>query len=351
MSASEKVNVKNQAQDLLRRARNGEDFDQLARSNSQDATGPTGGDLGWYKKGGDGQSQWVAPFESAAFSVSRPGVINRVIETEFGFHVMNVTVAPSKNRYKAAIILKEMIPSDETIDQAYQKAGQFMLEADSYDDFINTASENGYSVFSGNNITSNNSSVGRLDNARQVVTWLYGEASIGDVKDFDLGDEYVVAVYREKMDAGVAKLNDTGIRSRVKLKVENEKKAKYIIDKLGAASGDFQSMAASFDATAQVYTSTELKLGSNSLPNVGVAPVAVGRAFSLQNAGDRTKPISTDLGVVIMELKSKSMPAGITDYTTYVNQIQQRLNANTQLKMNQSVREKADILDKRYKYY
>ncbi|WP_421977312.1 peptidylprolyl isomerase [Roseivirga seohaensis] len=351
MSATEKAQVKAKAEGILRQARNGADFAQLAIENSEDSSGPSGGDLGWYRKGGDAQGQWAEPFENAAFSVNREGVINRVVESDFGYHIMNVTGAPSNNRYKVAMILKELTPSDETIDVAYQKAGQFVLETDSYDEFVNNASANGYSVFSGNNINSNSSSIGRLQNARQIVTWLYGEASVGDVKDFDLGEEYVVAVYRAKVEAGTAKLTDSGVRSQIKLKVENAKKAKYITDKIASASGSLSDMAASFDAIAQVYTDTEVKLSSNSLPNVGVAPAAVGTAFALKNVGDRSKAITTDVGVVIMELKSKNAPAAITDYTTYVNQIQQRALNNAQLKMNQSIREKAEILDKRYKFY
>ncbi|MGW8121759.1 peptidylprolyl isomerase [Roseivirga echinicomitans] len=351
MTAAEKAQVKATAEGILRQARSGADFAQLAILNSEDSSGPTGGDLGWYRKGGDAQGQWAEPFENAAFSVNRTGVINRLIETDFGYHIMNVTGTPSNNRYKVAIILKELTPSDETIDEAYQKAGQFALRTNSYDDFINNAAESGYSVFSGNNINSNSSSIGRLESARQIVTWLYGEAKVGNVKDFDLANEYVVAVYRNKVEAGTAKLTDSGVRSQIKLKVENEKKAKFITDKLASTSGSFTDMAASFDAIAQVYTDTQVRLSANALPNVGFAPVAVGTAFALKNVGDRSKPITTEVGVVIMELKSKDAPASITDYTTYVNQIQQRTQGNAQMKMNQAVRDKAEILDKRYKYY
>lgn len=349
LSLTQKSQVRAKAEGLLRRARNGEDFAQLARENSEDGSGPAGGDLGWYRKGGSGGTQWTEPFENAAFSVNRPGVINRLVESEFGYHIMNVTSAPSKTRYKVAIILKELTPSDETIDEAYQKAGDFVYQADSYNEFVNYASEKGYSVFNADNILSNNSSIGRLDNARQVVTWLYGDASIGDVQDFEMGDEYIVAVYTKKVDAGLADLND--VRAEVKLKVENQRKAKSIQDKLTAASGSLTDMAGSFDALAQVYTDNQVKLGGNSLPNVGAAPMAVGAAFALKNTGDRSKPIETETGVVLMELKAKTEPASITDFTSYVNQVQQRKIANTQLKLNQAVREKADIVDKRYKFY
>jgi peptidyl-prolyl cis-trans isomerase D len=349
LSLTEKADVKAKAQKLLTQARNGEDFAQLARQNSEDSSGPAGGDLGWYAKGGSGQGKWDDAFESAAFSLNRPGVVNRVVESAFGFHIIKVVEAPSKNRYKVAIILKELTPSDETIDEAYKLAGDFLLNANSYDEFVNYAAEKGYSVYNGNNVSSSSNTVGQLADARQMVTWMYGDASIGDVENFDLGDDYVVAVYKGKVEAGLAKLSN--VRSEIKLKVENAKKAKYIQDQLAKASGALSDIAASFDATAQVYSDTQLQLGSNSLPNVGTSPIAIGKAFALKNAGDRSKPIVTETGVVIVDLKSKSEPAAITDYTNYVNAVSQRMASNTQIKLSQSIKGKAEIVDKRYKFY
>lgn len=349
LSLAEKADVKAKAQKLLTQARNGEDFAQLARQNSEDSSGPSGGDLGWYAKGGSGQGKWDDAFESAAFSLSRPGIVNRLVESQFGFHIIKVLNAPSKNRYKVAIILKELTPSDETVDEAYKLAGDFLLNADSYDEFVNYASEKGYSVYNGNNVNANSNTVGQLANARQLVTWMYGDASIGDVENFDLGDDYVVAVYKGKVEAGLAKLSN--VRSEIKLKVENDKKAKYIQDQLATATGALNDIAASFDATAQVYSDTQLQLASNSLPNVGTSPMAIGKAFALKNVGDRSKPIVTETGVVIIDLKAKSEPAAITDYTNYVNQVSQRMASNTQIKLSQSIKGKAEIVDKRYKFY
>jgi peptidyl-prolyl cis-trans isomerase D len=349
LSAMEKAQVKTKAEGLLRQARNGADFAELAKQNSDDSSGPLGGDLGWYGKGGAGSGQWDAAFESAAFSLNRPGIVNRLVESQFGYHIINVVEAPNKNRYKVAVILKEMTPSDETIDEAYKLAGDFMVNANSYDEFINFAAEKGYSVYNGNNVASTSNTVGRLSDARQVVTWMYGEVSKGDLQDFDLGDDYVVAVYRGNIEAGLATL--ANVKSEIKLIVENEKKAKFIEDKLKSTTGTLNDIAASFDATAQVYSNTQIQMASNSLPNIGSAPTAVGKAFALKNAGERTKAIITETGVVVVELKSKSEPAAITDYTNYVNQVSQRMAANTQLKLNQSVREKAEIVDKRYKFY
>ena len=349
MSLAEKTRTRTKANNLLRQARNGADFADLARKNSEDGSGPNGGDLGWYKKGGDNQGKWTEPFEKAAFGARRPGVINRVIESEFGFHIMNVVNAPTKNRYKVATIIVEMTPSFETTNQAYLKVQDFLLNARDYDSFNDYASEQGYSVFSGNNINSNAQSIGRLTGARQLVTWLYGEADRGDVKDFELEDEYVVAVYRYKVEKGTANLND--VRSQIMPKVQAQKKKEYIAAKLNAMSGSVQDMATAYGTDAKFYNTPNLTLNSNTLPNVGNAPEAVGAAFGLGNPGQKTAVIGTDFGVVVVELKSSSRAAEIADYTTYVTQLQQSRSASTQLNLNQSIRESAKIVDERYKFY
>jgi peptidyl-prolyl cis-trans isomerase D len=74
------------AEDLLRRARAGEDFAALARDNSTDeGSAQSGGDLGWFPRG-----RMVPPFEEAAFTIEPGTVGEALVESRFGFHIINV---------------------------------------------------------------------------------------------------------------------------------------------------------------------------------------------------------------------------------------------------------------------
>ncbi len=87
-SDEEKQRVRQRAEDALRRVQAGEDFAALARELSEDTfSGQRGGDLDWF-----GRGQMVGPFEEAAFSTA-PGELAPLTETEFGFHVIQVTDA------------------------------------------------------------------------------------------------------------------------------------------------------------------------------------------------------------------------------------------------------------------
>jgi hypothetical protein len=77
--------ARDKAEDLRRRAEAGEDFDKLAKENSDEpGAKESGGDLGWF-----GRGRMVKPFEEAAFSL-KDNEISEVVESQFGFHVIQV---------------------------------------------------------------------------------------------------------------------------------------------------------------------------------------------------------------------------------------------------------------------
>ncbi len=77
--------VKAKAEDVLKRAKSGEDFSALAKQFSQDkASAQQGGDLGWSER-----KVWVAPFADAAFAM-QPGEIRGPVKTQFGYHILKL---------------------------------------------------------------------------------------------------------------------------------------------------------------------------------------------------------------------------------------------------------------------
>lgn len=71
------------ADEALKRIKAGEDFGTLAKEYSTDpGSKDKGGELGWFKRG-----TMVKPFEEAAFG-QQPGQTSDVIETQFGFHII-----------------------------------------------------------------------------------------------------------------------------------------------------------------------------------------------------------------------------------------------------------------------
>ncbi len=84
-SKEEVAKLKTKAEGLLQQLRQGADFADLAKKNSEDpGSAVKGGELGWIVRG-----QTVKAFEDAAFSL-KPKELSNVITTEYGFHIIQV---------------------------------------------------------------------------------------------------------------------------------------------------------------------------------------------------------------------------------------------------------------------
>jgi peptidyl-prolyl cis-trans isomerase D len=86
---AEREKARAKAETLLAEVRkNPQSFAELARKNSDDeGSAPKGGDLEFF-----GRGQMVKPFEDAAFAL-KPGETSGIVETDFGYHIIQVTGA------------------------------------------------------------------------------------------------------------------------------------------------------------------------------------------------------------------------------------------------------------------
>ena len=86
-SAAEKKAARAKAEQLLAQLqKDPKQFAELARKNSDDpGSGANGGDLDFF-----GRGDMVKPFENAAYAL-KPGQLSGVVESEFGFHIIQLT--------------------------------------------------------------------------------------------------------------------------------------------------------------------------------------------------------------------------------------------------------------------
>ncbi len=98
------MDTESEAIDVINMLNNGDDFAELAKNKSTGPSGPSGGDLGWFKRG-----QMVPPFEKAAFSLNKNEITQRPVQTQFGWHVIKIfdkriPEAPSFESMKSKLI-------------------------------------------------------------------------------------------------------------------------------------------------------------------------------------------------------------------------------------------------------
>jgi peptidyl-prolyl cis-trans isomerase C len=110
--AKAKETARAKADDLLKQAKSGKDFAELAKQNSQDpGSAVNGGDLGYFQQG-----QMVGAFERAAFAL-KPGDISDVVETPFGYHIIKV----ADKQASRAVPIEEVKPQIEQFLQNQQR--------------------------------------------------------------------------------------------------------------------------------------------------------------------------------------------------------------------------------------
>lgn len=85
VNAEQKGIARQRITEIRQRLSDGEDFAALAKKYSDDpSSGANGGDLGWQKRG-----TFVPEFEAVVYNLEK-GQISPIVETEFGFHVIQL---------------------------------------------------------------------------------------------------------------------------------------------------------------------------------------------------------------------------------------------------------------------
>ena len=338
--------VKAEAQKVLREIQGGANFAAMAKKYGEDGTSSRGGDLGWFSKG-----RMVKEFEEAAFSAKKTGLIRKLIKTEFGYHIIDVTVLPTDKQYKIAAIQKEVYPSDETIDEIYRKADFFASNSNTIGEFKQNAEKEGLKVSKAEDVDKNARRISFLSDARQAVTWLYRDAKVGQVSNvIEVGNNhYVVLALASKTEEGIADL--ALVKEQVEKKVQNEKKSKLIREKLNSSKKEnLDEWAIAYGSDANVFSKNGLKFKDAYLPSVKYAPELVGTAFGLKE-GQTSAPVVIDNGVVLVQITKKVTPQEKADYSSEKASLEGKQKSRTSSKVARAVEDQAKVKDNRYKYF
>ena len=127
---------------IRQRIVDGADFTEMAREHSQGPSAPNGGDLGVF-----GRGQMVVPFEEAAFALE-VGEISEIVETQFGYHIIQVTERiPAQTQGLEDVSAEiEQFLTEEARNRAAQEYVQALREAAEVEEFLEIADDAGESA-------------------------------------------------------------------------------------------------------------------------------------------------------------------------------------------------------------
>jgi peptidyl-prolyl cis-trans isomerase D len=336
--------AKDKARKVLSEIKAGALFASKAFEYNNDATKTKGGDLGWFGKGA-----MVKPFEDAVFKATRKGLVNDIIETNYGYHLIDVTGLKNNTTYTVAVIEEEIVPSEATRNQAFRKADAFANGLEGVESFKERAKKENLAVNDAKSLGPNDRRVSNLGDARNLVSWLFRDGKIGKVSAVETVDEtYVVAVMTEAIEKGFKPFE--AVKEEVTPLAKNEAIATAIIAKLAGKTEPLETLAEQFGRDAIVNSSNDLKLSASSMVSVGPDAAAVGKAFSLENGG-RSKPFKGENGVLVIEMKAKTIAPAIADYSSYKLQLNNQAGSRGSYAIGEALKEVAKIEDNRYKFF
>ena len=294
--------VKARAEGLLKQAKSGADFAELAKKNSEDeGTAPNGGDLDFFGKG-----RMVPEFDAAAFAL-KPGETSDLVKTQYGYHIIKV-VDKKEGTTKSLADVRQQINDQLAFERAQAQAGdlaQSLQQQISKPADLDTAAAGRGLQVQESGFFARDEPILSLGASPEVVSRAF-EMNQGAVSGAIATSRGIVFItVTGKNDSYIPKLDE--VKDKVRDEVIKEKarefgrqKAAELAAKVKSAP-DFEKAAKAGGFSAET---TELLTRDAPIPGLGVAPAVTDAAFKLPK-GAVSDPINTDTGSAIVKVVDK----------------------------------------------
>lgn len=347
VNGPDSVQVLQKARELLKQARGGANFAELAKANSQDfGSAPNGGELGWTPKGG-----WVAPFSNAAFK-AKVGEIVGPVRTQFGYHIIKV-IGKDRRELKLATLTMKVKASAQTADLTFKQAEDFAyLTKD--EGFDKAAEFSKYEVRETPEFTKGGMVPGVGFN--ESVNAFAFKSKIGTISSpMSVSKSIGVFMVTGEREEGLRPFED--VKTNVRATALREKKLELVRAKAEEFAKTVTSSSDLVAASPKIDGVTANATGpfkpSDVVPMVGRDPKFVGVALSLK-PGDISKAFAGARGAFVIKLLSRTEldttrfsieKAGLRD------QLMQEKRSRSLNEWQTALRENAEIEDNRDQFY
>lgn len=284
-------------------------------------------------------------------SLKKGVVIGPLVEGDNTYKLYKVTSLSlqTPKKYELMLIEKKLSPSDETKEEVFRQAENFIKNVKKSTQLDVQAQQHALAVADAQ-VGKEDTRIGKLQQVRELVRWIYKEGQVGKVSPvFETENSYVVATVVAHIQAGLAPLEQ--VKEALKDKVLNEQKAKIISAKLQPLSNlPLAEAAAKYGSEAQLSTAQQVKFDHTYLAGIGAINKTIHQAFALE-AGKRSGIIADRHGVMLLEVTQREMPPLPDSW-----QAQQMKQADSEKRMQffqlpKVLEELARVKDDRYKYY
>ena len=356
-NATDSLRVKLEAEDLIFRLNEGEDFALLANtytqdpSNSADPQNLKGGDLGWFNKG-----QLLPEFEIASFEAEKGSIVGPIL-TQYGYHVIKVNdkrTLESSEQVNASHILLTIQPGRGTENELKDTASIFALEATEYG-FFALADSLGLEIQDSNGLRKESIFVDNFGVGRSAVNFAFNNVE-GSTSDAIKNDNFYGVFFLDKVDKETV-ISFEDVKEDLKNEFLSEFKKNYI-KTLAESIKDNNQGEMNLSEIYQDNENLEYVAETNSaligsFESIGKSNFIVGALAGAQE-GDILGPLPTLRGQAFLRVIDIS-DVVMSDFEEKKDSIKFSLLIDRQNAIwgnwLQALRDNADLKDYRYDFY
>ncbi len=315
--------ARERVQGILKQAREGQDFAQLAKQYSEDeGTKNQGGALGEFPK-----EAMVAPFGEVAFATP-PGQISEPVRTRFGWHLIRVTKATegrTRSLEEATEEIRNQLKAEQARSLAYDDAEALYDAASVADDLIGAAGARRLEVRTTEFFSRNDPLKGIAQGADFAQAAF--QLSPGTVSEIlDLGNGYWLLQVAESRPARIPEL--AAVESRVRQDLIQEKQREQARKDAQALLEELKSGVA-WEQAAKKLGLTPRSSGflkrNDPIGDLGPEPEMLRSAFERSGSNPLpSEPIRTSKGYAVIRFGERRSP-DMSGFETERNQIMERL--------------------------
>lgn len=338
--------AKKRADSILNAIKGGADFATMAKQFSTDP--------GSKDKGGEYPSisygQMVPEFNEFVFM--KPVGSRDIVKTQFGYHIIEVLKQKgSSPAYKIGYMAKEIVASEATIEKASLEATKLAAQKDmkSFETYL---AKNGLRKITPTiSVKENDAQIGEMQDARQLVRWIF-EAKKGDVSDpYNVGDKFVVAVVDKILKEGTQDVETA--RPMVEGVIREQKKAEMIIKNLGPNPTLEKAATAYNKEILSAGLDSSLTFTTKIINSIGDEPKLVGAIFNKENLNRVSSPLAGKTMVYVFKINGIAPKTAETaeELSQFKNQQVTALRNQAVTSWFEGLRKKASVKDNRSKFY
>ena len=303
--ANDTLRVKLEAEDLIFRINDGEDFAELANMYSEDPSNRAnpqelkGGNLGWFNRG-----QLLPEFEVASFDANEGDIVGPIM-TEYGFHVIKVNekrTVENNEQVNASHILLTIQPGRGTENKLKDTASIFALESNEYG-FFALADSLKLEVFNSNSVRKESIFIENFGVGRSAVNFAFNNVE-GTTSDVIKNDNFFGVFFLDSVEEKTT-LTYNDVKDDLKNEFLTEFKKNYIkslaqsVEEKNKNDFNFADVAKENPKFEYVAEASSNLIGS--FESIGKSNYVVG-AIANSETGDIFGPLPTLRGQAFIKI-------------------------------------------------